>query len=435
MDRLFLCKKNGSDRVAPESSDALTVSEPYIPGRYQKARYNKMNRQQATEQRRQRGESDWQKQFDAHGLSEQFEFIKRDWDSDKGRKIHVRCKSCGVAFLTWGFSEILKGRQTHLLCINCGASSDGNDVWERSPKCDEAMAFYVAGHSVKETAEKFGVSTAQINNSVKVRELTNGRPHGGIPAWFNNQQSEEAEQRLINRLESLGFEYVSGYCDGHIKIRCRQCGDEFKRCVDFAKHGNVVCRKCEHKKAIIRQTERREAQKVESAKRQEAREIEKAMREFQQQIQRDMKLDEVCKCKVCGSKYTPRQYMQSEGLTLFSNVGYCSHECKRRAMNKSAKNSHKGRQDSHRHRARMYGCAYDSSVTLKKLIKRDGLRCAICGEMCDLNDHSWSKYSGPMYPSIDHIIPMSKGGGHIWSNVQVAHIICNSIKSDKAVGE
>ena len=55
--------------------------------------------------------------------------------------------------------------------------------------------------------------------------------------------------------------------------------------------------------------------------------------------------------------------------------------------------------------------------------------------MCDLNDHSWSKYSGPMYPSIDHIIPMSKGGGHIWSNVQVAHIICNSIKSDKAVGE
>ena len=44
-------------------------------------------------------------------------------------------------------------------------------------------------------------------------------------------------------------------------------------------------------------------------------------------------------------------------------------------------------------------------------------------------------WSGPMYPSIDHIIPMSKGGGHIWSNVQVAHIICNSIKSDKAVGE
>jgi len=381
--------------------------------------------------KRRKGNEDYLQKFIARGLGTQFSFISRDWNSDHGRKILVKCKSCNAEFSTWGFREILRGKQSHLLCINCGASSDGNDVWERSPKCDEAMAFYVAGHSVKETAEQFGVSTAQISNSVKARGLTNGRDwrtEGQKMAVRN--QIKHAEQRLANRLESLGFEYVSGYCDGHIKIRCRQCGDEFERCVDFAKHGNVVCRKCEHEKALIRQAKRREAQKVESAKRQEAREIEKAIREFQQQIQRDMKLDEVCKCKVCGSKYTPRQYMQSEGLTLFSNVGYCSHECKRRAMNRSTKNSHKGRQDSHRHRARMYGCAYDSSVTLKKLIKRDGLRCAICGEMCDINDRSWSKYSGPMYPSIDHIIPMSKGGGHIWSNVQIAHIICNSEKGD-----
>lgn len=38
--------------------------------------------------------------------------------------------------------------------------------------------------------------------------------------------------------------------------------------------------------------------------------------------------------------------------------------------------------------------------------------------------------SGPMYPSIDHIVPMSKGGGHVWENVQVAHIICNTEKGD-----
>jgi len=304
-------------------------------------------------------------------------------------------------------------------------------AWVNSPQADEVARFYVEGHSVRETAETFGVSKAQVNNLVKKRRITNGRKFKTDARHViehNKDQQRGAEQRLVSRLESLGFKYVSGYYDGHIKIRCQQCGYEFERCIDFVKHGNVVCRKCEHEKALIRQAKRREAQKVESAKRQEAREIEKAIREFQQQIQRDMKLDEVCKCKVCGSKYTPRQYMQSEGLTLFSNVGYCSHECKRRAMNRSTKNSHKGRQDSHRHRARMYGCAYDSSVTLKKLIKRDGLRCAICGEMCDPDDRSWSKYSGPMYPSIDHIIPMSKGGGHIWSNVQIAHIICNSEK-------
>ena len=85
----------------------------------------------------------------------------------------------------------------------------------------------------------------------------------------------------------------------------------------------------------------------------------------------------------------------------------------------------------HMRRAVMYGCEYDSKVTLKKLIKRDGLRCALCGEMCDPNDNTWAGHFGPKRPTIDHIIPMSKGGGHVWGNVQVAHAICNSIKRDK----
>ena len=125
--------------------------------------------------KRQKVNENYLQKFIAHGLGTQFNFISRDWNSDHGRKILVKCKSCNAEFLTWGFREILRGKQSHLLCVNCGASSDGNDVWERSPKCDEAMAFYVAGHSVKETAEKFGVSMAQINNSVKFRGLANGR--------------------------------------------------------------------------------------------------------------------------------------------------------------------------------------------------------------------------------------------------------------------
>lgn len=63
--------------------------------------------------------------------------------------------------------------------------------------------------------------------------------------------------------------------------------------------------------------------------------------------------------------------------------------------------------------------------------KRVIIKCRTCGAECDLNDHSWTKYIGPTYPSIDHIVPMSKGGGHVWGNVQVAHIICNSEKGDK----
>ena len=84
----------------------------------------------------------------------------------------------------------------------------------------------------------------------------------------------------------------------------------------------------------------------------------------------------------------------------------------------------------HRHRAKMWGRKYDPTVTLERLINRDGLRCAICGEICDPNDRRWNKRFGPMYPTIDHIKPLSKGGNHTWDNVQIAHSICNSRKGN-----
>ena len=302
--------------------------------------------------RREAGEALYRQKFIEFGLSDSFEFLRREWSLKSDKRFWSRCKSCGCEFISW--NEVFRGRQSHLLCPQCGASSDGNDVWERSPKCDEAMAFYVAGHSVKETAEKFGVSTAQINNSVKFRGLTNGRPFSqkGRTTRANIEEHLKAEHKIKERLLRFNFDYLGGYSGIHsrVKIKCKQCGHSFERSVSHVRKGNLICRNC------------------------------------------------------CGlPEFEDRRVRHT----------YYGH--------------------NHHERAIKYGCVYDSSVTLKKLIKRDGLRCAICGEMCDPDDRSWSKYSGPMRPSIDHIIPMAKGGGHIWSNVQVAHLICNTIKSDKVV--
>jgi len=41
----------------------------------------------------------------------------------------------------------------------------------------------------------------------------------------------------------------------------------------------------------------------------------------------------------------------------------------------------------------------------------------------------------PMSLSIDHIIPLANGGTHEPKNVQIAHFICNSIKSNKYMPE
>ena len=56
-------------------------------------------------------------------------------------------------------------------------------------------------------------------------------------------------------------------------------------------------------------------------------------------------------------------------------------------------------------------------VSRKNLLKRDAHQCQYCGNRKDL--------------SIDHIIPRSKGGKHIWNNVVIACVACNSRKGDK----
>ena len=97
-----------------------------------------------------------------------------------------------------------------------------------------------------------------------------------------------------------------------------------------------------------------------------------------------------------------------------------------------AKPSRRGKIGSGRHyheRAVAYGVEYDSDVTLKKLIHRDKGICQICGKPIDCYDVS-EHCVGPYYPSIDHIIPLSKGGNHTWDNVQLAHMICNAKKCD-----
>ncbi|WP_210434349.1 HNH endonuclease [Virgibacillus sp. SK37] len=41
--------------------------------------------------------------------------------------------------------------------------------------------------------------------------------------------------------------------------------------------------------------------------------------------------------------------------------------------------------------------------------------------------------AGDDYPSIEHVIPISKGGTHTWDNVKLAHRKCNNLKSDKVI--
>lgn len=247
----------------------------------------------------------------------------------------------------------------------------------------------------------------------------------------NDNRKREAERRLVEILDKKGFDYIGGYTckDGHVDFRCRQCGTVYNRSCDQIRRGNITCSVCRKQETAQRTKQNKLAKSAVARERKERRIAELEQKEEQK---REQRLDEVFVCKECGKEYTPRQYMESMGLRYYSNPGYCSHECKKKNENRRG---HKAKsKDTHRKRAQRYGVAYDGSITLQRLIKRDGLKCCICGGECDLNDHEWAENFGPTYPTIDHIIPMAQGGSHTWDNVQIAHAICNSKKGKSLEG-
>jgi 5-methylcytosine-specific restriction endonuclease McrA len=60
----------------------------------------------------------------------------------------------------------------------------------------------------------------------------------------------------------------------------------------------------------------------------------------------------------------------------------------------------------------------------------DGI-CIICDEQVDLKAIA----PDPNAPTIEHYIPLHRGGEHSYANCGLAHFICNSRKTDKTPDE
>ena len=66
----------------------------------------------------------------------------------------------------------------------------------------------------------------------------------------------------------------------------------------------------------------------------------------------------------------------------------------------------------------------------KKKIYATQTICAICGKPVDFK----LKFPHPMSATVDHIVPVSKGGHPSdIDNLQLAHLKCNRAKSDKTM--
>ena len=86
---------------------------------------------------------------------------------------------------------------------------------------------------------------------------------------------------------------------------------------------------------------------------------------------------------------------------------------------------------SRRRRARMAEVEHEEYTT-QVILDTWGIDCHICGEAIDLDSPRSVRYEGwEKGLQLDHVIPISKGGGDTISNVKPSHGGCNRIKGDK----
>lgn len=133
-----------------------------------------------------------------------------------------------------------------------------------------------------------------------------------------------------------------------------------------------------------------------------------------------------CTCKECGTKYHWTMY--------WMNTSACSVECKKKWKRKKRRKARKRNPNysltrNHRSRAKYYGVKYER-VNIQSILVRDNYQCKGCG----INVVRSKKYK-PNQATIDHMIPLSRGGSHTRDNLITLCHQCNSVKSDKTWDE
>lgn len=241
------------------------------------------------------------------------------------------------------------------------------------------------------------------------------------------------ERRVANTIaERLPrWEYAGNYTgtDGECDIRCKTCGTVKHIKSQAIRHRSVRCSVCFERERAEREEQRqkrreeREAAKkqlqAETAEERRQR-IRQREREREKEKRRRERLEHITftSCMVCGAMflYDDRTHQK-----------YCSKQCARRLRQKKKEVVR---------RIRTKAQMVDNDITLEKLYQRDGGICYLCGRVCDWNDREvvdGTIICGDTYPSIEHIIPLSKNGKHAWVNVKLACRRCNSHKRDNII--
>jgi hypothetical protein len=133
-----------------------------------------------------------------------------------------------------------------------------------------------------------------------------------------------------------------------------------------------------------------------------------------------------------GKKYRPWKVHEltcADCQRAFTSSHKTTPICERCLRRKHARLYGHGRPER---RAKKAGVPYVYGIKPEQVFARDGWRCQLCG--CKTPQHLRGK-NQPRSPEVDHIVPLSQGGGHTWDNVQCACRKCNIQKAAHVRGQ
>ena len=190
--------------------------------------------------------------------------------------------------------------------------------------------------------------------------------------------------------------------ESEVTVRCLKCGDVKKLSSSTLRHKNVQgrCLKCQ-----MNQTQKKKVS-------------ERFEREWREEYQKH----------VDGTQVGMR-FCECGQVISFGNYSLCD-RCRNEHERIRRRRHHKKKDLIRRIRCK----GGDWSITLEELFERDHGLCYLCQKECDWSDYEIREgafIAGNKYPSIDHVVPLAKGGRHEWSNVKLACRLCNSLKQDK----
>lgn len=286
----------------------------------------------------------------------------------RGAELVKDCPICGKQF------EIhMDGARTKYCsegCFNGARRIENREIWRRAhPGWDEGINTHCGncGASLEGTSSKAKYCSKKCANTVKDRKLH--RAWDEYVKEINKQKAETQARLEEERRQRLRV------------VECARCGEVFET---YREDQHTCSSECTE---LIRNEE------------------------YKTERQSELEALQSKECAVCKE---PFKSWHSAQMT-------CSIKCSRIYRNRM-------------NRLKRYNVEIiDSDISLQELYKRDDGDCHLCGEQCDYKDYTKDNGAfivGPSYPSIDHLLPRSKGGVHSWDNIKLAHHYCNTIKND-----